>query len=70
MKKDNWNNNIIQFPRLISELNAVGLDEINWKDLCESMGLEKDQIQELIDRAEKEWIRIKYGEDGIFKGRT
>jgi hypothetical protein len=58
-----WHDNSIQFPRLLAELNALGihqfLKEAEWQSLEASMDLERDKIMELFYRAEKEWERIK-----------
>jgi len=54
-----WENNAIQFPRLLSEIIAVGIDEQQWDDILESMDLESDELNELFDRAQTEWERIK-----------
>ena len=55
-----WNNNAIQFPRLIAELEAAGAftDEV-YKTLSESMGLEYARISELVDRAQFQWENAK-----------
>ena len=45
-----WENNEVQFARLLCELVAV-CDDLNIAGLCESMDLEEDDIQELFDRA-------------------
>jgi hypothetical protein len=55
-----WEDNSIQFPRLLAEINAcVEISEKDWKELQESMDLEEDEIIELFDRANDEWERIK-----------
>ena len=60
MSNDNWNNNAIQFPRLLAEINAcVTISNEDWLDLLESMDLSEDDIIELMDRANDEWERIK-----------
>lgn len=47
-----WNNNKIQFPRLIAELHMIGaFNEQVLSDLSESMDLSPEQIDELVDRA-------------------
>lgn len=54
MSEQNWNNNELQFARLISEINAAGgftTSVIN--DLCVSMDLSAGRILELIERAER-----------------
>lgn len=56
----NWENNSIQFPRLIAELEAAGAIHSGVIDaLCESMDLAPNNIAELIDRAQAEWDNIK-----------
>jgi hypothetical protein len=55
-----WEDDGIQFPRLIAEMEACGaftprvLD-----DLCESMDLDTGDIAELVDRAQTAWETIK-----------
>lgn len=60
MSNKKWNNNLIQFARLISEMEAAGAfteDVIN--TLCNEMDLEPQQIGELVDRAQQEWEKAK-----------
>lgn len=54
-----WYNNSIQFPRLIDEIQAVGLTEDQWDALLESMDLESDELAELFERAQSIWDSIK-----------
>lgn len=54
-----WENNKIQFPRLLAEINAVGLFKKQIEGLCDSMDLTKDEIQELFERAEIEFEKEK-----------
>lgn len=54
-----WENNAIQFPRLLAEIIGNGLSETQWDDLLASMDLESDQLNNLFDRAQAEWERIK-----------
>lgn len=51
---DPWNNNQIQFTRLLVEIAATqeGLD---LTVLAESMSLSRTEVKELFDRAQKEW---------------
>jgi hypothetical protein len=60
MSNRNWRNNAIQFPRLIAELEAAGAftPEV-YRDLCVSMDLLPQEISDLIERAVREWDRIK-----------
>jgi hypothetical protein len=56
----NWENNAIQFPRLIAELEASGAftQEI-CATLCESMDLDMDDLDNLVTRAQDIWEEIK-----------
>lgn len=55
-----WDNNELQFARLISEIEAAGgFTEQLVQDLCASMNLEKDRITQLIDRAALHWDENK-----------
>jgi len=58
--QENWENDSIQFARLIDELEAVGgfTNEIV-EDLCASMDLERDELFEIVERAQKVWDDIK-----------
>jgi hypothetical protein len=56
----NWENNAIQFPRLIAELEALGVFSLGViKGLSEEMDLTVNEICNLIDRAQSEWDAIK-----------
>ena len=57
-----WEDDTIQFPRLLAEIMGVGLDEAQWDALCETMYITSDELSELFYRAESRWQRIK--EDG------
>jgi hypothetical protein len=55
-----WLDNSIQFPRLLAEINAnVDMSVGDMVALCESMDLNPLDINELFDRADEEWERIK-----------
>ncbi len=55
-----WENNELQFARLIAEIEANGgFSEQLVQDLCSSMDLEKDQIFSLVDRAQDFWDKAK-----------
>lgn len=53
-----WDNNLIQFARLLSEINATQ-DSIDFDALCESMNLEREEVNELFDRANDVWEKAK-----------
>lgn len=52
-----WEDNRIQFPRLISEIMAT--QDLDLGLLAESMDLTIDEVNELFDRASEEWEIIK-----------
>lgn len=48
----NWNNNTIQFARLLAEINAtVDISDKDFASLCESMDLSKTHVLALFERA-------------------
>lgn len=59
MSDANWNNDAIQFPRLLAEIMAT--QEIDMNALAESMDLSVDEVNELFDRADQAWEDIKAG---------
>ena len=55
-----WNDDNIQFPRLLAEIQAtVDIRVEDYERICESMDLEADEVDELFDRAQNQWERIK-----------
>lgn len=47
-----WKNNLIQFARLISEVQQIGGFNMTAMDhLCESMDLPQQEVEDLVDRA-------------------
>ena len=55
-----WENNEIQFARLLCEMGAVGIpDGQQWDDLCTNMDLEMKDLDELFERAHKVWEKSK-----------
>ncbi len=54
-----WDNDDIQFARLLAEIKAVGLSPEQMNELSTSMSLTKDEIHELLDRAEEKFEQIK-----------
>jgi len=57
---DGWEDNAIQFPRLIAEAQAAGaFTEKVLQDMSESMDLEWGDILSIISRAEEEFEEIK-----------
>lgn len=56
----NWKNDAIQFPRLIAEMEALGLlAGAQLTPIIESMDLTRAQLGEIVDRAQKTWDAIK-----------
>jgi hypothetical protein len=56
---DRWASDATQFPRLLSEIMGVGLTKDQYASLCESMDLSNRDIDDLLDRADVEWEKIK-----------
>jgi hypothetical protein len=56
---ENWTNDAIQFARLLAELRAIGLTEPQYNDLYAAMDLRQDRIDQVLERAERAWQRIK-----------
>jgi subtilase family serine protease len=49
-KESNWENNELQFARLLVEIQA-NVDDLKIGRICDSMDLEPEQVNELLDRA-------------------
>lgn len=61
LMKNNWENNSIQFPRLISEIERSGGGGFStelYHDVADSMDVSIKDLRELIDRACDEWDKI------------
>jgi hypothetical protein len=55
-----WDNNEIQFARLLCELGALGVpDADDWGDLLSNMDLEESDLHDLFERAHQVWERSK-----------
>lgn len=58
--KQKWNDNGIQFPRLLFEIQAnIEFDSDQKEDLCSSMDLEWNDILEIFERATIKFETIK-----------
>ncbi len=53
-----WDNNLIQFARLICEVNATQ-PTLDCAALCSEMDLEQDEVNELFERAHEVWETYK-----------
>ena len=58
-RPDPWENNAIQFSRMLAEIHAVGLTEDQIGELCSSMDLDPEDIEELLERAEEDFEGMK-----------
>jgi hypothetical protein len=57
---DSWHNDHLQFARLLSELVAAGApNRKQMAELCESMDLSVENINEILDRAQEAWEDVK-----------
>lgn len=61
MATSRWENDAIQFPRLLAEI--VATQSLDMDALAESMGLTLGEVQELFDRADEAWEHIKDGNE-------
>lgn len=52
-----WDDNLIQFARLLSEIAAT--QTLDGAALCESMDLDLDEVDSLFQRAHKVWEEAK-----------
>lgn len=57
---ERWRRDDLQFPRLLAEVQAV-LEPGQYKELSVSMDLSNKEVEELFDRADTAWERIKSG---------
>jgi len=57
--KSLWEDDAIQFPRLLAEIRAIGLTNDQVNALSESMCLYPSEIFEVLERAEIEFQNIK-----------
>lgn len=51
--KDAWDNDAVQFARLLAEIRAAGLNRRQIVDIATSMDITSVQLHELLDRAER-----------------
>lgn len=56
---DHWNDDSIQFPRLLAEISALGMNMDDRIALCASMDIDGEELANLFIRAEKAWEKIK-----------
>ena len=55
-----WDNNRVQFARLLSEIYAnIELKDEQWRSLEESMDLSRDEILSLFERADEVFQKSK-----------
>lgn len=54
-----WERDDIQFPRLLAEIQGVGLTRTQYEALSDSMDLIPGEIDDLLERADSAWQRHK-----------
>jgi len=60
MSNDKWQDNSIQFPRLLAEIQAnIEISEKGWQDICSSMDINEVELEQLWNRAGDVWETIK-----------
>lgn len=57
--KNLWQDNGVQFSRLLSEIAMMGLTQVQVRGLKDSMDLTEDEINELFVRAVREFEVVK-----------
>tara|TARA_R100001594_G_scaffold136381_1_gene178681 strand:+ start:600 stop:785 length:186 start_codon:yes stop_codon:yes gene_type:complete len=55
--KDRWNDNLLQFARLIHEIDATQF--IEWDAVAEQMDLYEHEVKEIVDRANEMFTGVK-----------
>lgn len=65
MIKGYWERDDVQFPRLLAEIKAAGLNKRQMEELCASMDLTRADIHDLFDRAEETFEAIKEQLDSV-----
>lgn len=58
--KSLWENNCIQFSRLLCEINATQ-ENLNFEILSESMDLDVKELYSIFERANTVWEKTKRG---------
>ena len=58
MANAKWSDDSVQFPRLLAEISATQ-PNLDFEALCASMDLEIDDINDIFDRADEAWEKIK-----------
>jgi predicted transcriptional regulator YheO len=61
MSDKNWNNDTLQFARLLAELNAAGVFNIEpvVESICNSMDLKPVEVWSIVNRAERQFEKDK-----------
>lgn len=54
-----WEDDNLQFPRLLAEIMAVDIGESAWDELMGSMDITSDELESLFNRAQNRWEEIK-----------
>jgi hypothetical protein len=58
-----WDDNFLQFARLLDEICAVGLSKEQLEQIGESMDLPQAPLNDLFERARQQWEQIKKGRE-------
>ncbi len=57
--QDRWEDDSIQFPRMLAELQGVGLTALQYKQLKGTMDLESVEVDHILERADNVWQKQK-----------
>ncbi len=58
-KNPMWENNLLQFARILSELRGIGIGETLWDELMAQTGLDSEDLDDLFERAQFVWEQAK-----------
>ena len=64
-----WENNLLQFARVLSEMMAEGIGENLWDGLQQQTGMTSDQLSDIFERAQFVWEEAKELEFRPYKAR-
>lgn len=67
MSNKAWDNDLLQFARLLAEIRAIRLSDEQYDDLSKSMGLGVHEIDSLFSRAEEVFEQEK---ESVFNRKT
>lgn len=59
MSQTLWEDDSIQFARLLAEIGYIGMSDGDVQAICESMDISEDEFNQLLIRADIAWEKAK-----------